>query len=226
MFNATFNTISVIPWCHVKLIMIKKVNHIGFWVVPFVTLQNHNISRKKTAVWHVTILWLDQDLKEVIDSLSGKMYTSINLLDLSSYGRFPIEWEKGGWVSVMVFNATFNNISVISWRSVVLVEETGENHRSVASHWQTLSHLALSGIRTLVMTGTGCIGSHKPYYHTITTTTAPDKADQCVGVKVKYDFNLNTYTTTTCFSLVETGVDHCKKQLILKLQFYVVTFSC
>jgi hypothetical protein len=25
----------------------------------------------------------------------------------------------------MVFNATFNNISVISWRSVLLVEETG-----------------------------------------------------------------------------------------------------
>jgi uncharacterized lipoprotein YajG len=36
----------------------------------------------------------------------------------------------------MVFNATFNNISVISWRSVLLVEETGpgENHRPVASH--------------------------------------------------------------------------------------------
>jgi hypothetical protein len=30
-------------------------------------------------------------------------------------------------VMVMVFNATFNNISVISWRSVLLVEETGEN---------------------------------------------------------------------------------------------------
>jgi hypothetical protein len=26
---------------------------------------------------------------------------------------------------VIVFNATFNNISVISWRSVLLVEETG-----------------------------------------------------------------------------------------------------
>jgi hypothetical protein len=25
----------------------------------------------------------------------------------------------------MMFNATFNNISVISWRSVLLVEETG-----------------------------------------------------------------------------------------------------
>jgi len=31
---------------------------------------------------------------------------------------------------VMMFNATFNNISVISWLSVLLVEETGENHRS------------------------------------------------------------------------------------------------
>ena len=51
-----------------------------------------------------------------------------------------------GWF--MVFNATFNNISVISWRSVVLVEETGvpgENHRPVASHWQTLSHNVASG---------------------------------------------------------------------------------
>jgi hypothetical protein len=42
-----------------------------------------------------------------------------------------------------VFNATFNNISVISWPSVLLVEEAevpGENHRPVRSHWQTLSH--------------------------------------------------------------------------------------
>jgi len=40
-------------------------------------------------------------------------------------------------VSVMVFNATFDNMSVISRRSVLLVEETGvpgENHRHVASH--------------------------------------------------------------------------------------------
>jgi hypothetical protein len=40
-------------------------------------------------------------------------------------------------VRVMVFNATFNNISAISWWSVLLVEETGvlgENHRPVANH--------------------------------------------------------------------------------------------
>jgi hypothetical protein len=29
---------------------------------------------------------------------------------------------------VIMLNTTFNNISVISWRSVLLVEETGENH--------------------------------------------------------------------------------------------------
>ena len=43
----------------------------------------------------------------------------------------------------MVFNATFNNISVISWRSVLFLEETGvpgENHRPIANYRQTLSH--------------------------------------------------------------------------------------
>ena len=43
------------------------------------------------------------------------------------------------WVMFMVFNATFNNISVVSWMSVLLVEDTwipGENHRPAASHWQ------------------------------------------------------------------------------------------
>ena len=38
---------------------------------------------------------------------------------------------------IMVFNARVNTISVISWRSVLLVEETGvpgENYRPNASH--------------------------------------------------------------------------------------------
>jgi hypothetical protein len=50
-------------------------------------------------------------------------------------------------IRVMVFNVTFNNISVISWWSVLLVEETrvpGENHRPVASHGKTLSHNIVS----------------------------------------------------------------------------------
>jgi hypothetical protein len=45
-------------------------------------------------------------------------------------------------LGVMVFNATFNNISVIS-RSVLLVEKTEypeKNHKPTARHRQTLSH--------------------------------------------------------------------------------------
>jgi hypothetical protein len=73
----------------------------------------------------------------------------------------------------MVFYATFNNIAVISWRSVLLVEETRisvENIRPVASHWQTLYHimlyqvhLALAGfeLTTLVVMGNDCPSSCK-----------------------------------------------------------------
>jgi hypothetical protein len=53
---------------------------------------------------------------------------------------------------VVEFTATyaisaFINISAISWWSVLWVEETGvprEKHRTVASHWQTLSHNVVS----------------------------------------------------------------------------------
>jgi hypothetical protein len=47
----------------------------------------------------------------------------------------------------IVCNAIFNNISVMSWWSVLLVEETPApvgNHRSVASNWRTLSHNVVS----------------------------------------------------------------------------------
>ena len=85
----------------------------------------------------------------------------------------------------MAFSPTFNNILVISWRWVLLVEGTGvpgENHWPVASHWQTLSHNVVSStprheqgfeLTTLVMIGTDCTGSCKFNYHTITTTKAP-----------------------------------------------------
>jgi len=46
----------------------------------------------------------------------------------------------------MVFNTTFNNISVILWQSVLLVEETGvsgENHRVLPQVTDKLYHIML-----------------------------------------------------------------------------------
>jgi hypothetical protein len=53
----------------------------------------------------------------------------------------------------MVYNATFNNISAISWLSIFSVEETGENHRTVASHWETLSNNVVSSTPSHVWAG-------------------------------------------------------------------------
>ena len=53
---------------------------------------------------------------------------SISLSDLS-HNRLRVRF--------MVFNATFNNIAAMSWRLVLLMEESGgpeENQRPVASH--------------------------------------------------------------------------------------------
>jgi hypothetical protein len=76
------------------------------------------------------------------------------------------------YIRFMVFNATFINISVISWRSV---------------HWwkkpqvtDKLDHIMLYispwvefQLITTVVIGTDCIGSCKSNYHTITASTTP-----------------------------------------------------
>jgi len=69
-----------------------------------------------------------------------KIINRLNLYKYTQQYAFGLVW-------FMVFNAILNNISVISWRSILLLEETGvpgENHRPVANHWQTLSHNIVS----------------------------------------------------------------------------------
>jgi hypothetical protein len=52
-----------------------------------------------------------------MEKIHGLIYTICLLL------KYPSNWV-GVWV--WAFNTTFNNVSVISWRSVLLVEETGK----------------------------------------------------------------------------------------------------
>jgi len=80
------------------------------------------------------------------------------------------------FVCLMVFNATYNDISVISWRSVLLVEETTD----LSQVTDKLYHIMLYTLPwsrfefiTSVVIDTDCIGSCKSNHHTIMTTTAP-----------------------------------------------------
>ena len=95
----------------------------------------------------------------------------------------------------MIFNATFNNISAISWRSVLLVVETGCSRRKPPTCRKSLkifitkccieytSLWAGFELTTSVMISIDCTGSCKSNYHTITTTTAPSvlcSVDYCL----------------------------------------------
>jgi hypothetical protein len=56
---------------------------------------------------------------------SGLTLIKCQVQDSPSYSKIVQIGTIDGLVWFMVFNAAFNNISVISWRSVLLVEETG-----------------------------------------------------------------------------------------------------
>jgi predicted GTPase len=84
------------------------------------SLVNRFLKNKFEDVYTPTI----EDFHRKIYRIKGQAYR-LDLLDTS--GNHPVK----------MFNTTFNNISVILWRSALLVEETGlpgEKHRPVASH--------------------------------------------------------------------------------------------
>jgi len=98
-------------------------------------------------VWGFSLIVIIIYLMKKVYVVSSKAKCYILVVYKPTIYCFP-KLTKG----VLLFDATFNNISVISWQSVLFVEETGENRQPAISHWQTISHnvvhLVLSRSRT------------------------------------------------------------------------------
>ena len=130
-------------------------------------------------MWHVVVLLVVIVQWHVLPVLTWHVLViSVNVIMITASifqnkTRCPTPWKKPYHIlqglfehyslMIMVCNATFNNISVISWRSLFgccfffLVEEARvprENHRLATRHGQTLPHNVvsstprLSGIQT------------------------------------------------------------------------------
>jgi hypothetical protein len=94
------------------------------WISFKSSWNKENWSAFSSADIIITLLQVGSEKKMDIYKKDGTKNLYAHLLYIEGYG-------------FIVFNATFNNISVTSRRSAFLIWETGvpaENHRSVASH--------------------------------------------------------------------------------------------
>ena len=105
----------------------------------------------------------DQSIFQVfLWTIYKNKFKNLNRTSNFKYSFRELLIAKWVWFRFMVFNATFNNISVVSWQTVLLVEETGvpgENHR------QTLSNNAVSSTPRLIGNRTHNVSSDRNWLH-------------------------------------------------------------
>jgi hypothetical protein len=121
---------------HLLLCVTCTISHnIGFiFIDPFLTLvhwkSKTKLHQRVNGPCFIFYLWLY--------NLNEWIHPSLSLQ------RFIIAWLPSLiLMGYMVYNITFKNILVLSWQSVLLVEETEEIYRPAASHWQALSQCCI-----------------------------------------------------------------------------------
>ena len=133
--------------CQANLTTDKRSN-----VANGTNVQINNLSFFKFKIWFSSsfLYWIYQKIARLVFQQVCHQHPCFQMFVFS-----PILM---GWF--VCLNATLYNSSVISWRSALLVEETGkpgENHQPVASRCQTWSHnvvhLTMIEIRTHNISG-------------------------------------------------------------------------
>ena len=114
---------------------------------------------------------------------------------------------------VSVFNATFNNISAISWLSVLLVEETvvtGKNHKPAEVTDKLYHKINSSECNLLVVIGTDC-------------TTAPQSK---FGVKInKFQVQQHNALFVQIFRYPFACYSKTMRDIFLKLCMQLLCFT-
>ena len=135
-------------------------------------------STNKTDRHDITGILLKVVLNTIKQTYTCTVHVHVPCIFIKYNHTDNTKWLVCLFVCLMVFNATFNNISVISWRSVFLVGKPEYPEKTTGELYHIMLyrvHLtwARFELTTLMVKDTNSIGSCKSNYHTITAMTAP-----------------------------------------------------
>ena len=143
--------------------------HSGKWSQRRRFFRNQPI-RNKNGLWRPCLLTDRDEMSNLYrgPSIDASYQIPVTLLFGLQFYLSTIKKTQSR-IRVRVFNATFNNISVILWRSVILMEETGiprEKNTDLSQvTWPPLSHKVVSSTPRLSEIRTHNINGDRHWLH-------------------------------------------------------------